>query len=152
MNHLGKSFRLARTAKGFSQKYVAEGIISLPALSKFETGKSMVATDKFLKLLDRLALSYKEFEVSFVEANEVRQDEFLSLLSKSISTRNAYLLEQQIISEYKLYEKYKHIRHYHNYLLAKLYQAYYFKEKIQDLLLLELHSYLIDRNAWEVMK
>lgn len=67
MSHYGETFRNFRLQKGYTMSQVAEGIVSTSFLSKFERGESEISLSLFVQLLDRLFISFDEFE--FVHKN-----------------------------------------------------------------------------------
>ncbi|MBY9079995.1 hypothetical protein KIH86_21035 [Paenibacillus sp. HN-1] len=62
MDHPGVTARAIRLSKGFSQKEIYTGIISKSFAISFEQGKVMLNHFDFVQVLDRLSLSWSEFE------------------------------------------------------------------------------------------
>ncbi|WP_058303573.1 Rgg family transcriptional regulator [Gorillibacterium timonense] len=62
MDHPGITARTIRLSKGFSQKEIYTGIISKSFAISFEQGKVMLNYFDFIQVLDRLSLSWNEFE------------------------------------------------------------------------------------------
>ena len=58
---IGRQFKLLRRERGLTLKMAAHGILSVSSLSKFETGTSQLAADRFFLLLDQLNLDWDVF-------------------------------------------------------------------------------------------
>ncbi|WP_158527621.1 helix-turn-helix domain-containing protein, partial [Streptococcus gallolyticus] len=59
---LGKTFKVIRKSKGLSQKEVAEGVISVAQLSRFERGISDVTADVLYICLQNMNVTMDEFQ------------------------------------------------------------------------------------------
>lgn len=62
---MGAEFRRLRRREGASLKDVAGGVVSLGALSKFESGTADVPINKLCVMLDRMGVSLQEFVSGF---------------------------------------------------------------------------------------
>ncbi|MCM3611752.1 helix-turn-helix domain-containing protein [Planococcus sp. MERTA32b] len=62
MQNYGNAIKRIRKSRGLSQKYVGQGILSQAAFSKFEAGLTTVHSTAFFQILDRLSMSFEEFE------------------------------------------------------------------------------------------
>src|SRR5690625_3968964 len=62
MDNYGETFRTIREQKGYTMKQVAEGIVSISFLSKFERGDSEISLSSFIKLLQRVSVTFEEFQ------------------------------------------------------------------------------------------
>ena len=58
---IGEVIGAIRKNKNLKSKDVYKGILSRPAISRFEKGNSDTTADKFLQILDNLNLSLEEF-------------------------------------------------------------------------------------------
>ncbi|WP_342471523.1 helix-turn-helix transcriptional regulator [Metasolibacillus sp. FSL H7-0170] len=63
----GTTLKLIRKNKGYSQQYLAKGILSQSSFSKFEHNQSDINFVAFHQLLERLNMTYNEF--SFIHEN-----------------------------------------------------------------------------------
>ena len=61
MKKYGETIRIIREQKGYTIRQIAEGILSISFLSKFERGDSDISVSYFFQILERLTLSYEEF-------------------------------------------------------------------------------------------
>lgn len=62
---LGQVFKEFRQAKGFSQKEAAGQAISVPLLSRFESGKSNIAAHRLFQILNNICVNMFEFQYSY---------------------------------------------------------------------------------------
>lgn len=60
---LGTTIKKIREDKGISQNYIARNIISQSNYSRFENGYVDVSAETFLRILERLELDLKEFNI-----------------------------------------------------------------------------------------
>lgn len=58
---VGEVIRYIRLSKKIKSKNVYTGILSRPAISKFEKGLSDTTTEKFFKIISNLNISLEEF-------------------------------------------------------------------------------------------
>ena len=61
MKKYRRNFRKVREQKGSTIQQIADGILSISFLSKFERGESDISISYFFQILERLSLSYEEF-------------------------------------------------------------------------------------------
>lgn len=102
MKSYGKTIRKIREQKGYTIQQLAEGIVSVSFLSKFERGESDISLSFIICLLERLSLSFEEFlflhdnasidslEYFFDKAEEAfanRDSEQLKCLKKTASDK-----------------------------------------------------------------
>lgn len=59
---IGSTIKKIRTSKNYSQAQVTQDILHQTSYSKFELGKIHLTTEHFHKILQRLDISYEEFE------------------------------------------------------------------------------------------
>lgn len=62
MKNYGETFRTIREQKGYTMKQVSQGIVSISFLSKFERGASDISLTSFIKLLQRVSVTFEEFQ------------------------------------------------------------------------------------------
>ncbi|WP_415579176.1 helix-turn-helix domain-containing protein [Filibacter tadaridae] len=61
MKKYGETVRRIREQKGYTMQQLAEGILSVSFLSKFERGESDISLSYIIRLLERLSLTFEEF-------------------------------------------------------------------------------------------
>lgn len=77
MFSIGSAIKQARISKGFTQKQLADGILSVSQLSKFENGLHDITLTKCFLLLERLHLDLSEFyEIYLIKNDSVLQIDF----------------------------------------------------------------------------
>lgn len=54
-------FKEIRKNKNFSQEFMAKGVLTQSAYSKFELGKNEISYSSYIKLLEKLEMSHEEF-------------------------------------------------------------------------------------------
>ena len=62
MKNYGETFRTIRKQKGYTMKQVSQGIVSISFLSKFELGASDISLTSFIELLQRVSVTFEEFQ------------------------------------------------------------------------------------------
>ncbi|GAB2025611.1 hypothetical protein OfM1_16830 [Lactovum odontotermitis] len=87
---IGKVYQKLRTAKSFSQEEAAGNEISVPQLSNFEHGRTIVGTHHFIVLLNNINVSMMEFQNIY---NKHLQSEDILLFSTEVADA---VLEQDI--------------------------------------------------------
>ncbi|MGX7140932.1 Rgg family transcriptional regulator [Facklamia languida] len=116
---VGRAFKNARESKGMSQREAAHKILSIASLSKFENGFTIISADKFIRLLDRIRMSYFEFYHFFLEEEDCSQSMFILNLRKASHSKNTFQLNRLIKNEFNYLKHDHNIRHEHNIILAK---------------------------------
>lgn len=66
----GPTFKIFREKKGFRAKDVAEGIVSVQFLRRFEKGEADIRLSNFYQLLHRINVSFEEF-IAFMELDSI---------------------------------------------------------------------------------
>ena len=61
MKQYGETFRQIREQKGYTMRQIADGILSVSFLSKFERGESDISLTYITRLLEKLSMSFEEF-------------------------------------------------------------------------------------------
>nr|WP_051999851.1 helix-turn-helix transcriptional regulator [Schleiferilactobacillus shenzhenensis] len=59
----GETFRYFRVNKGLTLKQVADEVNSVSLIGQFETNRSHISVERFVHLLDKIAVSYDEFQL-----------------------------------------------------------------------------------------
>lgn len=73
MKKYGETVRRVREQKGYTMQQLAEGVLSVSFLSKFERGESDISLSHINRLLEKLSLSFEEF---FYLHEDVDLDQF----------------------------------------------------------------------------
>lgn len=114
----GTAFREARKSKNMTIEETCKDILSAPSLSKFENEKTLIRSDKLIRLLERIRVSFQEFMMIFVNDIKNTQSYFLQQLQVAKSNENITAIQHLINDEHKQYESLLNIRHKHNIILA----------------------------------
>lgn len=85
MKNYGETFRTIREQKGYTMKQVSQGIVSISFLSKFELGVSDISITSFIRLLQRVTVTFEEFQF----LNQNNQVDLLELFFQEAG--NAYM-------------------------------------------------------------
>lgn len=114
----GNAFREARKSKDMTIEETCKDIMSVPSLSKLKNEKTQIWSDRFIRLLERIRVSYQEFMMIFMNDIKNSQSYFLQQLHLAVSNDNITAIQQLINVEDKQYESTFNIRHEHNTILA----------------------------------
>ncbi len=147
---LGKIFKVIRESKGFSQKEVADGIISPAQLSRFERGVSSLNVESFYDCLKHMNVPLDEFQFIYHEYTQTQDVLFSEELSKAYLARNTLKI-QQILEECQrlmtLYPKHRYYKFNTTVVKAVLYycdnQIKVSNKEVQD-----LTDYLFTVEEW----
>jgi transcriptional activator, rgg/gadR/mutR family, C-terminal domain len=118
---LGTIFRELRLSKGMTLEETSKGIVSLPFLSKFERGEHEITSNKFIRLLSRLNISYREFELILGHLEGYSQTAFLQQLSTALVNNDLTLLNQLYDDQKLLLKQYSDSRFEHNLIIISQY-------------------------------
>ena len=118
---LGTIFRELRLSKGMTLEEASKGIVSLPFLSKFERGEHEITSNKFIRLLSRLNISYREFELILGHLEGYSQTAFLQQLSTALVNNDLALLNQLYDDQKLLLKQYGDSRFEHNLIIISQY-------------------------------
>ena len=118
---LGTIFRELRLSKGMTLEEASKGIVSLPFLSKFERGEHEITSNKFIRLLSRLNISYREFELILGHLEGYSQTAFLQQLSTALVNNDLALLNQLYDDQKILLKQYSDSRFEHNLIIISQY-------------------------------
>ena len=145
MGH-GEFIKKIRQEKHFTQKELAEGILSKNFLSKFERGESKITSEIFLNLLERLNVSLDEFEQLVTSKHS--QKEFLQKLDIFKSQKDVYLLENLKAEEKQLFQADRNRRHLHNQILVEAHLQYLQGKNLEMKQKRVIQSYLFEVEEW----
>lgn len=119
---LGNIVREVRKSKKMSLAETADGIVTVPFLSKYERGEHSISEERFIKILDRLNITFKELESLIYDTSAMSQKKFLLNYNQALSTGNILLLNDLFTQEQSFFKKDCNIRHQHNMILITQYQ------------------------------
>lgn len=91
---IGIVFKMLRQAKGFSQREAAGKEISVPQISNFEHGKTILVTHHFLAILNNINVDMFEFQNAYnqyLDSKDILL--FSTKVSEAVMTQNIALLE-----------------------------------------------------------
>ena len=145
MGH-GEFIKKIRKEKHFTQKELAEGILSKNFLSKFERGESKITSEIFMNLLERLNVSLDEFEQLVTSKHS--QKEFLQKLDTFKSQKDVYLLENLKVEEKQLFQVDRNRRHLHNQILVEAHIQYLQGKNLDVKQKRVIQSYLFEVEEW----
>lgn len=121
MTNLGKTIRILRKSKNMTLAQLADGIVSLPFLSKYERNNSNISASNFLSLLDRLNVNLREFEELNSSGKEYSQKIFFKNYREALISDDLFLLNKLLNQEKKYLELDGNYRHKHNIILINQY-------------------------------
>lgn len=105
MDNIGSIFKKLRLEKKYSLKQIAEGILSISLLSKFERNESDITITKFFLLIERLNISLEEFNFILNDFKNSHFENKLIEINHAYSNNNlSYLinLEKEELKKWHL--------------------------------------------------
>lgn len=119
MDKLGYVFRNLRIDKNYSLKEVAEGILSMSFLSKFERGDSDISLSKFYLLLERLNMTMDEFTFISNDYRPIQIEELLRTVRIAYENNNLTLLLKLEQDEVNKWKKYNFLSYKYNSIMIR---------------------------------
>ncbi|NMD38291.1 MAG: helix-turn-helix transcriptional regulator [Christensenellaceae bacterium] len=118
----GITFKNIRQKKGFKAKEVAEGIVSVQFLRRFEKGDADIRLSNFCELLKKINMSFEEFMYIYNEETLDRAlDDFDAALDKVVLNGDNILLLNMMENFEQSYKKTGEIRYLHFSIICKIY-------------------------------
>ena len=140
---IGQKVKQIRLAKGIKIKDLVKNIVSVQQFSKFENGKSELTISKFLKIIDRLNMSYGELRCLCEEFYTFdNQDCFIEKSDEAVKNGNLNKVNELFLEEAETFKLDGNIRHKHNIMLLKLAQNRILHEPVDKRIVSELIDYL----------
>lgn len=102
-------------------KEVSDRTLSLPFLSKYERGLSDISVAKFFHILNKLNVSFQEFECCYYALDKNNQICFINNLQEVFNTDNVFIINKLIEQEESFYRDNHNFRHQHNIIILKQY-------------------------------
>lgn len=150
MKKYGETVRRVREQKGYTMQQLAEGILSVSFLSKFERGESDISLSHITRLLEKLSLTFEEFFYLHEDVGLDQLEYFFDKVEEAYVNRD--LVQLAKLREIAL-EKWKihglETFHY-NVIMIDVYNSIIRGEKIdfcEDSLNL-LYAYLFNVEIW----
>lgn len=147
---LGKTFKMIRESKGLSQKEVAEGVVSVAQLSRFERGISDVTADVLYICLQNLNVTMDEFQSVYHNFVQPQNTFFQNDISEVYLEKNILKLEKILENCKKIEERFSNYKLYKlNTLVVKAILCQCTKqEKINKKEIQYLVDYLFSVEEW----
>ncbi len=118
--HFGTLFKDFRERKGFKTSEVADGIVSVQFLRKFEKGESDIKLSNFYELLNKINVSFAEFMFEMKsDSTDYVIENFEMQIDRLYIDRNVLGLTRLKANFLNEYKKSGELRHYHYYLVCK---------------------------------
>ena len=126
-NNFGILFKEIRERKGFKQGKVAEGIVSVQFLRRFEKGESDIKLSNFYQLLNRINVSFDEFMYELeVESIDYITEELEKKFDRIIIKSDLISLDALIKEFYETYDSTRDSKYLQYYIIARIVYNSYF--------------------------
>jgi len=146
-----KTIKSIREEKNFSQKYVADGILTSSQLSKIENGDQKLTVGHFIKILHRLCITFDEFCLFTEDEHILARTESKHYIAEILQNANLPRLKEGIKRMDNYHKKFNDIYFYHMscVLMAShtLYETNNDYEKAREVLT-PISDYLNSVEAW----
>lgn len=121
-DNFGTIFKDIRQKKGFKANEVAEGIVSVQFLRRFEKGEADIRLSNFYELLKKINLSFEDFMYIYNEETLDRTlDELDSNLEKVVLNNDSIFLLNMMENYEQSYKNTGEIRYLHFNIICKIY-------------------------------
>lgn len=150
MENYGATFRTFRKNKEYTLKHVANGIVSVSFLSKFERGNSDISFSVMIELLERMTVTYEEFYFMHHAGKSNAIEEFFNTAGKAYVDRDVSTIDSLKKKELEKFQRTNHIPYHCNVLLLEVYKSMilYKEPDVADDSLQLLTNYLFDIEVW----
>lgn len=150
MKKYGETLRKIREQKGHTMQRLAEGILSVSFLSKFERGESDISLIYMTQLLERLSFSFDEFFYLHDGYESDQLESFFDKADKAYVNRNLKQLKQLRELALEKWEKHGLETFRYNTLMLDVYESIISNEEVagNDETLDLLYAYLFDVEVW----
>ena len=150
MKKYGETVRRVREQKGYTMQQLAEGILSVSFLSKFERGESDISLSHITRLLEKLSLTFEEFFYLHEDVGFDRLDYFFDKVDEAYVNRDLVLLTELKEIALEKWEIHGLETFRHNLIMIDVYDSIIRSEKIdfREDSLSFLYSYLFDVEIW----
>ncbi len=150
MEHYGTTFRIFRKNKGYTLKQVANTIVSVSFLSKFERGDSDISFATLIELLNRIMVTHEEFYFTHHSGKSNAIEEFFNTAEKAHLTNDLTTIIRMKKEALEKYEQTKHVPYHCNALLLEVYGSMIQNKStsVTPNALEVLTNYLFDIEVW----
>lgn len=150
MKKYGETVRRVREQKGYTMQQLAEGILSVSFLSKFERGESDISLSHITRLLEKLSLTFEEFFYLHEDVGFDRLDYFFDKVEEAYVNRDLDLLTELKEIALEKWEIHGLETFRHNLIMIDVYDSIIRSEKIdfREDSLSFLYTYLFDVEIW----
>lgn len=150
MKKYGETVRRVREQKGYTMQQLAEGILSVSFLSKFERGESDISLSHITRLLEKLSLTFEEFFYLHEDVGFDRLDYFFDKVEEAYVNRDLDLLTELKEIALEKWEIHGLETFRHKLIMIDVYDSIIRSEKIdfREDSLSFLYSYLFDVEIW----
>ncbi|WP_208559378.1 helix-turn-helix domain-containing protein [Marinilactibacillus kalidii] len=146
--NIGEIIKYIRLSKNINSKNVYSGILSRPAISKFEKGLSDTTSHKLFEILENLNISLEEF-FFFYNLEKVKDDnDFLHNYFEAFYSNDVKKLSVLKSSNKEMFESSYKIKYLHYSALADLTLTYITHENVNEKSFKIIKSYLLDCEEW----
>lgn len=94
---IGGVFRQLRQSKHLSANNVADKLVKQPQISRFERGKSTVTIDKFMGMLENMAVSLDEFQSIYNDYKLSDEENFRQDLELASEQNNVDKIKRMLV-------------------------------------------------------
>lgn len=152
MKEYGAYFKELRTAKGFTLRQTAEGIISYQFLSNFENGVSNISLYNFTRLLNRINVTVNEFFSETTDLTDYFLEEFGHKVTRLGYAKNIINQKQFLETLKRKQQETKEAKYLHLYIVAEVFFARTsgnYQETAQlEIQIQTLRQYLLETETW----
>ncbi|WP_342560493.1 helix-turn-helix domain-containing protein [Psychrobacillus sp. FSL W7-1457] len=117
----GETIRMIREQKGYTMKELAQEILSVSFLSKFERGESDITLGLFNKLAERLMITIEEFLFIHNDYEINNLEQFFIEAGSAYYNRDSKKIHHLKQIEMEKWKKHKIDSYYYSYLFLKVY-------------------------------
>lgn len=148
LTNIGQVFKEIRISRGLGLKELCDNDISISSLSNFERGKTDISFTKFMKLIEKVNISYDEFMYMIKNDRVMQQKQFFKNLRKYVSESDQ---EKILLLSKKEKKKFKETNldfHLVNTSLVELHYNRMNNMKINSNLVKIISDYLLKQDHW----
>lgn len=148
LNNYGFALRTIRESKNVSLESLSGSTISKSNLSKFETGQIDLTLNKFISVLNKLNVSFTEFELIANNYNLDTTSKLFDIVNTAYEMESILTLKGLAITEKDKWERDKNIRYKLNYIMIEALIHDIDKEKVNQEDVSFIIDYLFSCEIW----
>lgn len=148
LSYIGHTFKEIRLSRGMGLKELCDEDISISSLSNFERGKTDISFTKFIRLIEKINISYDEFVYMIKNDKLMQQKQFFKKMRKYVSEGEK---EQLFLLSKKEKRKFKETNldfHMVNSSLAELHVNRMNNMEVKSTLVKIIRDYLLKQEHW----